>query len=101
MFDKTEELLVGVESIHVRLMGHVPGLCIEMLQLLTQASQSGTCTWRIWHFMSVLLRGKPKNYRRAGRLDLGFRWGKLPSLLLVLKSSRLVGAVAKRLVRRV
>jgi hypothetical protein len=51
--------------------------------------------------MSVHLGGKPKNHRRAGRLDLGFRWGEFPSLLLVLKSGRFVGAVAKRLVRRV
>jgi hypothetical protein len=51
--------------------------------------------------MSVLLNDKPKNHRRAGRLDLGFRWRELPSLLLVLKSGRLVGAVAKRLVGRV
>jgi hypothetical protein len=51
--------------------------------------------------MSVQLAGKPKNHRRAGKLDLGFRWGQLPSLLLVLESGRLVGAVAKRLVGRV
>lgn len=51
--------------------------------------------------MSVQLGGKPKNQRQAGKLDRGFRWGELPSLLLVLKSGRLVRAVAKRLVRRV
>jgi hypothetical protein len=51
--------------------------------------------------MSVQLSGKPKNHCQAGGLDLGFRWGELASLLLVLKSGRLVGAVAKGLVRRV
>jgi hypothetical protein len=35
------------------------------------------------------------------RLKLRFRRGKFASLLLVLKSGRLVGAIAKRLVRRV
>jgi hypothetical protein len=47
------------------------------------------------------LSGKPENHPWAGWLDLGLRWGKLPSLLLVLKSGRLVGPVAKGLVRRV
>jgi hypothetical protein len=52
--------------------------------------------------MSVAVSGRQKNRSRAAAgLNLGFGWGELPSLLLVLKSSRLVGAVAKRLVRRV
>ena len=51
--------------------------------------------------MSVHLSRQLNNHRQVGRLDLGFRWGELPSLLLVLESGRLVGAVAKRLVRRV
>jgi hypothetical protein len=46
-------------------------------------------------------RGKPENQTRARWLRLGFWWGKLSSLLLVLKSGRLVGAVAKGLVCRV
>jgi hypothetical protein len=61
-----------------------------------------------WHMLVANLTrefaqfsGKPENQSRAGSLGLGFRWGKLPSLLLVLKSGRLVGAVAKGLVRRV
>jgi len=75
MFDKTEELLVGLESTHVLVTRHVPAVCVEMLQLLTQGSQSGTCIWRIWHFMSVLLIGKPKNRGRTGRSDLRFGRG--------------------------
>jgi hypothetical protein len=100
MFDKTEELLSWSGSTQLLTGRDVPGRCIEKLQVLTPASQSGTRTWRIWHFVSILYSGKLKNHRRAGRLDLGFGWGKLPSLLLVLKSGRLMGAVAKGLVRR-
>ena len=53
--------------------------------------------------MSVAVSGRQKKnvLRAALGLNLGFGWGKLPSLLLVLKSSRLVGAIAKRLVGRV
>jgi hypothetical protein len=52
--------------------------------------------------MSVAVSGRQKNHLRAALgLNLGFGWGELPSLLLVLKSGRLVGAVAKRLVGRV
>jgi hypothetical protein len=52
--------------------------------------------------MSVAVSGRQKNHLRATLgLSLGFGWGELASLLLVLKSGRLVGAVAKGLVRRV
>jgi hypothetical protein len=61
-----------------------------------------------WHMLVADLvpefaqvSGKAENETRAGSLGLGFGWGKLPSLLLVLKSGRFVGAVAKGLVRRV
>jgi len=51
--------------------------------------------------MSVAVSGSQKNHLRAALgLDLGLGWGELSSLLLVLKSSRLVGAIAKRLVGR-
>ena len=61
----------------------------------------------IWHICIADLalcvgrgeRESKKNVLRAALgLNLGFGWGKLPSLLLVLKSSRLVRAIAKRLV---
>src|ERR1700680_4128306 len=101
MFEKTEELISCPGSTQLLDRWDVPRQWVETLQLLTQASQFGTSIWRIWHFMSVQLDGKPKNHRRAGRLGVGLRWGKLPSLLLVLESGRLVGAVAKGLVGRV
>jgi hypothetical protein len=51
--------------------------------------------------MSVAMSGRQKNHVRAPLgLNLRFGWRELPSLLLVLKSSRLVGAIAKRLVGR-
>jgi hypothetical protein len=49
------------------------------------------------HSLTVIRKIIP----RAGWLDLRFRWGKLASLLLVLKSGRLVRAIAKGFVRRV
>ena len=101
MFEKTEELIRCPGLTQLLDWCGLPRQWVESLQLLTQASQSGTYIWRIWHFMSVQLGGKAKNNRRTGRLDLGFRWGELPSLLLVLESGRLVGAVTKRLVRGV
>ena len=52
-------------------------------------------------FAQFNVNGKPENHSRAGWLDLRFGWGKLPSLLLVLKSGRLVTAVAKGFARRV
>ena len=51
---------------------------------------------------SCVLGGHSRHRIRTRELsDLRFRWRKLASLLLVLKSSRLVSAIAKRLICRV
>jgi hypothetical protein len=51
--------------------------------------------------MSVAMSGRQKNHLRAALgLNLRFGWRELSRLLLVLESGRLVGAVAKGLVRR-
>ena len=68
--------------------------------MLTHTSQFDTYLLRFWHGLRF---GRTiaafDLYARA--LDLRFRWRKLASLLLVLKSSRLVSAIAERLICRV
>lgn len=71
-----------------------------MLRMLTHASQFDTYLLRFWHELSFGRTLAASNLH-ARALDLRFRWRKLASLLLVLKSSRLVSAIAKRLICRV
>src|SRR5882762_1953399 len=111
MYEKIGELLSCPKSTQESVRLEVPGWWVEMLPVLTCVSQSDTYSQGIWHLGYGSTRspplivprfsGEPENHPRAGSLDLGFRWGKLPSLLLVLKSGHLVGPVAKGLVRRV
>ena len=100
MFEETEGLPDCSELAQRYRTKHVPPKRVETLPMLTHASQFDTYLLRFWHGLRF---GRTiaafDLYARA--LDLRFRWRKLASLLLVLKSSRLVSAIAERLICRV
>jgi hypothetical protein len=100
MFEETEELPDWPESTQRYRMKCVPADWIEMLPVLTCASQSDTCSLRFWHWVAFWA-AKTCSESLRDSLDPRFRRRKLASLLLVLKSGRLVRAIAKRFISRV
>src|SRR5882672_6496025 len=100
MFEETEGLPDCPELAQRYRTKHVPPKRVETLPMLTHTSQFDTYLLRFWHGLRFgRTLAASDLYARA--LDLRFRWRKLASLLLVLKSSRLVSAIAKRLICRV
>ena len=52
MYEKIEELFSRPQPRQGPVGQDVPGWWVEMLPVLTCASQADTCGWRIWHLSS-------------------------------------------------